>query len=98
MAAFELERQPGVIDPEAMQDGRVEIVPVYRVGGHVVAVIVRGAERDAGTDPPARHPDSEAARMVVAAVVGGSQATLAVDGAPKLPAPDDERVVEHASL
>ena len=49
-------------------------------------------------DAAAGHPHGEAARMVVAAVVVLREPALAVDGAAKLAAPDDERVVEQAAL
>ncbi len=40
MAALEFVGQPLVVDAQAMQDGRLQIVDVHRVGDHVVAVVV----------------------------------------------------------
>ena len=36
--------------------------------------------------------------MMIAAVVGGGEAALAVNGASELAAPNDQRVVQHAAL
>ncbi len=51
-----------------------------------------------GLDAAAGQPDGEAAGMMVAAVVGGRQLALAVDGPAEFAAPDDQRVVEQAAL
>src|SRR5262249_54108668 len=56
------------------------------------------AEGDAALDAAAGEPDREAARVVVAAVVGGRQRALAVNGAAELAAPDNQRVLEQAPL
>ena len=40
VAALVLERQPGVVDAQAVQDRRVQIVHVHRIRGDVVAEIV----------------------------------------------------------
>ena len=73
VAALELVGQALVIDAELMEQRRVEIVHADRILGDVVTEIVRGAVGDAGLDAAARHPDGEAARMVVAAVVAGGE-------------------------
>ena len=66
--------------------------------GDVVAVVVGAAVGEAGLDAAAGEPDREAARMMVAAVVGRGERALRVRRAAELAAPDDERVVEHAAL
>ena len=64
----------------------------------VVAEVVGLAEHEARLDAAARHPHGEAARMVVAPVIGVGQLALAVDGAPELAAPDHQRIVEQPAL
>ena len=98
VAALELERQPRVVDAQAVQHRRVQVVDVDRVAGDVVAEVVGLAVGHARLDAAAGQPDGEAARMMVAAVVVGGQLALAVDGAAELAAPDDQRVVEQAAL
>ncbi len=51
-----------------------------------------------GLNAAAGQPDGEAARVVVAAVVGGGERALRVGRAAEFAAPDDERVVEQAAL
>src|SRR5262249_22287210 len=53
---------------------------------------------NAGFDATARHPETEAARVMVAPVVLFCQSALAIDGSPEFATPSDERIVEHASL
>src|SRR6185369_12618358 len=98
VAALELERQPGVVDAEAMQHGRVEVVNVHCVADDVVAEIVRFAVSQSGPDAAASEPDGKAARMMVAAIIVSREWTLAIDGSAELAAPDDECVVEQTAL
>ena len=44
------------------------------------------------------HPDAVAARVVIAAVIVAGEHALRIHRAPKLAAPDDERVIEHAAF
>ena len=87
-----------MIDSQAVQDRRVQIVDGHRVADDVVAEIVGLADRLTAFDAAAGHPDREAARMVVAAVVVGGQFPLGVDSAAEFAAPDDQRVLEQAAL
>ena len=95
VAALEFERELFVVDAELMQDRRVQVVDVDRIADDVVAVVVGFAVGDARPDAAAGHPDGEAARVMIAAVVRGGQVALAVNRATELAAPDDERVVEQ---
>src|SRR5262249_18031675 len=94
--ALELVRQTLVVDAEAVQDRRVQIVNVHGVVDDVVTKVVGLAVDDARLDAAAGHPDREATRVMIAAVVVARQLALAVDRAAELAAPDDERVVEQA--
>ena len=64
----------------------------------VVTVVVGPTVGDARLDAASGHPRCEAARVMVAAVVFSGETALAIDGASKLAAPHDERVVQHASF
>src|SRR5262249_17979933 len=98
IASLEAVRQARVLDAEAVEDGRVQVVDVHRVARDVVAVIVGLAELEAGANAAAGHPEREAAAVMIAAVVGRSECALAVDRAAGLAAPDDDRIVEQAAL
>src|SRR5205823_10046660 len=69
MPSLELERQAGVVDAQAVQDRRVQVVDVDRIAGDVVAVGVGFAVGDAGLDGVAGRPGGGGARMVGGAVV-----------------------------
>src|SRR5437763_1116303 len=81
-----------------MQDGRVQVVDVDGILADVVAVVIGFAMGDSRLDTAARHPNGEAARMMIAAIVLGLQRTLAVNSSAKLSAPDNERIVEFRQL
>ena len=90
-------RQSAMVDAQAAQHRRMEIVDVDRILDDVVREVIGLAERDAGLDAAAREPKREAARVMIAAIVVSGQRALAVDGAAEFPAPEDERVVEQAT-
>src|SRR5262249_9634515 len=85
-----------MVDPQAVQDGRVEIVHINRITDDVVAEIVGLAIGEPALDPTSGHPEAEAARMVVAAIVILRQRALRVHGPAELAAPDDQSFVQHA--
>ena len=87
-----------MVDPQAVQDRGVQVVDMHRVLDDVVAEIVGLAVDDARLDAAAGHPDREAARMMIAAVVLARQFALAVDRAAELAAPDDQRIVQQPAL
>src|SRR5438876_5309106 len=72
-------RQPRMVDPQAVQNRRVEIMHVHRVLHDVVAVIIRLAVADPRLDSAAGHPERKASPMMIAAMVRGRQRTLAVN-------------------
>src|SRR5206468_2970964 len=86
-----------VIQAQAMEKRGVKVVDVHRVLHHVVAVIVRFPVGEPWPDAPASHPEGETTTVMVAAVVVLGERALAVDGAPELAAPNDERVVEQSA-
>src|SRR5271170_3747109 len=97
MAALELKGQLFMVHAEAMQDGRLQIVDMHRILRDVVTIVVGLAEDYARLDAAARHPHGEAAGMMVAAIIASREPALTIDGAAELAAPDDKRVVKHAS-
>src|SRR6266566_2484583 len=86
--ALEFVGEALMIDAQAVENRGLQVVNVDWIGDDVVAVIVRLAEHRAGLYAAAGHPHAEAARMVIAAVVGLHQLALAIDRTPKFSAPD----------
>src|SRR5207245_2506207 len=66
---LETECQPLVVDAQAVQQRRLQVVDVHRVADDVVAVVVRRAVHNARPNTAAGQPHREAAAVVVAAVV-----------------------------
>src|SRR5665213_4181381 len=87
-----------MVDAEAVQDRGVERVDVDRILHDVVAEVVGLAIDHARLDAAAGHPDREAARVMIAAIILARQRALTVDRAAEFAAPDDERLIEQAAL
>ena len=87
-----------MIDPEAVQDRRIEVVDRDRIAHDVVAEIIRLADGYAAFDAAAGQPKREAARMMIAAIVVGSELSLRIHGAAEFAAPDDQGVFQQAAL
>src|SRR5438552_366469 len=98
MPSLEFIREPRVIDAQAMEHSRLQIMHMNRVGDDVVTEIVGLAEADAALDAAAGEPHGEASRMMITPVIGVRQRALAVNRASELAAPDHERVLKHAAL
>ena len=94
VAALEAERQAGVIEAQAIEQRRVEVVDVDRIASDVEAVIVGLAKGLAAANAAAGQPHREAAAVMVAAVVLRRELALAIHRAAELAAPDDQRLVE----
>src|SRR5207344_2238736 len=71
---------------------------VHRVFDDVVGELVRLTVHRPAFHTAARHPEAEAAWVMVAAVVGRRELPLRVDRPPELAAPDDEGVIEEPSV
>ena len=93
-----LERQLFVVDAQAVQDRRLQVVHVYSVLDDVVRVVVGPAVRHPCPHTATRQPDRKAPWMVVVPIVVVRQCALSIDGAAELAGPDHERFVEHAAL
>ena len=73
VTALVLECQTLVIDTQAVQGRRLQVVYVNRMLDHVVAIVVGLSVRDSRRDASARHPHREAPRVVISAVVRFAQ-------------------------
>ncbi len=96
--ALELEGESFVVDAQAVQDGRIQVVDVAGVRRDVVAEVVGFAVRNAPLDAAAGQPHAEVARVMVAAVVFPGQGSLRIDGASEFSAPDHQCAIEQAAL
>src|SRR5207249_6642269 len=85
------------MDAELVQNRRLQIAHVYRIPDDVVAELVGLAVHDAALDPPAGEPHREAARVMIAPVVGVGQLALRIDGASEFADPNHERLVEQSA-
>src|SRR6266481_9735599 len=97
VAALEAVGELLVINAHAVQDGRVQIVDVDRIFDDIVTVVVGLAEAETGLDSAAGHPDRITAAMVIAAIVIFFNFSLAIDGAAKFAAPDDQGVFKQTA-
>ena len=88
-------REPAMVEPEKLKHGRVEVADVHGVLDDVVGEFVGLAVDRAGPGTTAGHPHGEAARVMVAAVVGVREAALRVNGPAEFAAPDDQGFVEE---
>lgn len=70
MPPLVLERQAAVVDAQAIQQCRIQIVDVNPVLGDVVAEVVGGSVSGPRANTAAGHPDRKTSRVVVAAVAG----------------------------
>jgi len=86
-----------VLEAEEVQDGGVQVADVHRIFNDVVAEVVGLTVNCAALDPAAGQPHRETARMMVAPVVVFAKPALAVNGAAKLAAPNNQSAVEHAA-
>src|SRR5208282_2514027 len=84
MPALVFEGQFGVVNSQVFEDGSVQVMHVDGILDDVVAVVVGFSVGYAWLESFTRQPHGEAARMVVATIIGISQAALTVDGKLKL--------------
>ena len=86
-----------MVNPEAMQDGRLEIVYMNRGLNNVIGIIIRFSVYQSGTHSTTSHPDAETTGMVVTPVIVRCQLPLAINGATKLTGPDHQCIFEKAA-
>ena len=95
--ALKLMAETVVMDAEKMQYRCMEIAHMNWVFRDVVRKIVGLAVNHPSFGTATRHPHREAARVMIAAIVLMGKATLAVNSAAKLAAPNYQSVLKHAS-
>ena len=98
VAPLMLVGEPLMVDAQEVKDRRVEVVDMDAVTGDAVAERIGRAVDGPRLDAAAGAPDSETARVMIAAIVGGRQLPLAIIGAAELATPEHQSVVEHAAL
>lgn len=79
-----------------MNHGGVKVVDMNAVFDDVVTIVIIFSVGNAWFDTTARHPDREAARVVIATKII-AEWTLTVVGAAKFSSPDDEGIIEHSA-
>lgn len=59
-----------MIDTEQMHDRGVQIMNMHAIGGDVVTKLICSSVHRSWPDSTASHPDTEAARLMIASEVG----------------------------
>ena len=95
VSSLETMGQPGVVKPEQMEHGGVQVVHVDLVFHHVEAQVVRLSQGSAGADAAAGQPHGEGVGMVVAAVGFGP---LDHGRATEFATPEHQGLVQQPSL
>src|SRR5690606_18489835 len=95
VAALKTIGEPGVVEPQGMHDGRLEIMDMDLVAGDGKAEFIRLAMGVSALHPAAGHPHRVAVGIVVAAEDVSFRRTAFTKWRPsKLAAADDQRVVQ----
>src|SRR5258707_13799701 len=89
IAALKLIRQLLMIDSKQVENCCLQIMNVHGVLHHVVPIFIRLTETRTRLYAGTRHPDREAARMMVAAVICRRQLTLRIVRPAKFTTPDN---------
>ena len=90
-----LHRETPSVNPDAMEHRRVQIPNVDNVLNRVVTKFVGRSVRDSALDSSAGHPHRETFDVVIPP---GAALALKHRRAAEFSAPDNQRVIEHASL
>jgi len=98
MAALELERQAFLIDAEAMKDGSLQVIDLNGVRHYVVRIVIGLSQSKASLDATSCQPHDKASRVMIAAIIGLGEFTLAIYGPAKFSAPDYQRIIQQSSL
>src|SRR5438093_424625 len=98
VSPLKLVSQLRVINPEAVQNRRIEIENRNRITRNVVAEIVSLADGQPTFDAAACQPDRETPRMMIAPIIVRRQLALRIDRASEFTAPYHQRVVEQTTL
>ena len=86
-----------IVDSEAMKNGGIQFVQVYRVLGDVIAEIIGFSVGDPFFDSAACHPHAKVTGMVIPSVVLPCEFSLTVDCSPEFTAKHHQRILEKYS-
>src|SRR6266581_6344724 len=100
IAALKTVGEPLVVQAEQVEDRRVEIIHVDRVGDDVPADLIRFTDDLPAFDATARQPNTERERMMVPPghIAAKARAVIAERCAAELRAAHDERALEQPAL
>ena len=85
-----------VVNTHQVQNGGIQIMNVNGVFGDVVGEVISLAILETGLHTPSGHPHRPTPGVVVTPVIFTRERALAVDGASEFPAPNHQRVIQHA--
>src|SRR5688572_29522027 len=94
IAALESVDQPFMVDTQAVQQSRVQIVNMNGLVDDVVAEVIGIAVNYASLYASTSEPHREIPRVMVTPIVVLRQRSLAVHGAAELSTPNHERIFE----
>ena len=78
-----------VVDSQAVQDGRVEVMQRDGIGRDVVTEVVGFPITATTLDAASRQESRKTAGVMVSSIIIGCRVTLAVDGTAELASPDE---------
>ena len=87
-----------MIQAQLMQNSGLKIVHMHRIFDDIVAKLVGFAIHNSWFNTTARHPDPEAARMMIASIIIFGQFALTIVGTAKFTAPDHQCFIQQPPL
>lgn len=97
VSALKRKDQSFVINSHQVHQRGVKIVDLHAVFNNVHAVVIGLAILHASIDSGAGQPDRETVAVVISTVALSSQVALRIHRATEFTAPDNQRVIQHAS-
>ena len=92
-APLETIGQSLVVDPQQVEESRMEIMHMNRIAHDIVAIFVSLPHGLTRLDAPTGKPHAEATRVMIPAEIVAIQFSLGVVGPAKLASPDHESVI-----
>ena len=87
-----------MINSHQVHHGRLKIMNVYRILGHVVSDFIRLAVGHTRLHTTTSHPIGETAWVVIATICRIPHLSLAVRRSPEFASPDDQGLIEQTTL
>ena len=91
---LEFVSQTSVVDSEAVQKGRLQIMNVDRGFRHIVAKVIGLPVTETGLHSATGHEQGKASWVMIASRFGTPEITLTRDASSKFASPNDQRVVQ----